>query len=64
MGKTHPRNDRGDLGNVGIIQSRISAPTLPDLSGHEPAYSAGMHDAARTPFQCTGLTRYDASSQA
>ena len=64
MGKTHRRNDRGDRGNVGIIRSPIRASILPDLSGHERAYFAVMHNAARTPFQCAGLTRYDGSSRA
>ena len=64
MGKTHRRNDRGDRGNVGIIRSPIRASILPDLSGHERAYFAVTHNAARTPFQCAGLTRYDASSPA
>ena len=57
-------NDRGDRGNVGIIRSPIRASILPDLSGHERAYFAVTHNAARTPFQCAGLTRYDASSPA
>jgi len=46
--KTHRRNERGDRGNVGIIRSPISI--LPDLSGHERAYFAVMHNAASTPF--------------
>jgi hypothetical protein len=40
----------GDRGNVGIIRSPIRASILPDLSGHERAYFAVMHNAASTPF--------------
>ena len=35
---------------VGIIRSPIPASILPDLSGHERAYFAVMHNAASTPF--------------
>jgi len=42
LGKTHRRNERGG--------SPIRASILPDLSGHERAYFAVMHNAASTPF--------------
>jgi hypothetical protein len=40
---------KGGRGNVGIIRT-IRATILPDLSGHERAFFAVMHNAASTPF--------------
>ena len=48
LGTTHRRNE-GGRGNVGIIRT-IRATILPDLSGHERAFFAVMHNAASTPF--------------